>query len=115
MLMFQAVNFKRAEAAASDHTLDLFGGVLRNERHWLPCPPMKPSAIWPSFGFLARWRHCLARRPRAAARQPPAMAPRSPFCPEGSAVNTAFALSGASMPFHSALLASFKPRTFLGK
>ena len=36
--MFQAVNFKCAEAAASDHTLDLFVGVLRNERHWLPCP-----------------------------------------------------------------------------
>src|ERR1700751_66227 len=71
MLVLQAVNFKRAEAAASDHTLDLFVGVLRNERHWLAYPRMKPikRAILPSSGVLARWRrrHTLWPRQRRAA------------------------------------------------
>jgi hypothetical protein len=45
MLMFQAVNLKRAEAAGSDHTLDLFVGILRNEWHLPAFPKERYSAF----------------------------------------------------------------------
>ena len=47
--MFQAVNLKRAEAAGSDHTLDLFVGILRNERHLPAFPKERYSA------FIVLW------------------------------------------------------------
>src|ERR1700730_4137503 len=50
MLMFQAVNLKRAEAAGSDHTLDLFVGILRNERHLPAFPKERYSAFIRSLG-----------------------------------------------------------------
>src|SRR5262245_47239914 len=75
MLVLQAVNVKLAEAAASNHALDLFVGVLRNERHWLAYPRLKPikRAILPSSGVLARWRRYHTLWPR----QRPAAAPKS--------------------------------------
>jgi hypothetical protein len=48
--MFQAVNLKRAEAAGSDHTLDLFVGILRNERHLPAFPKERYSAFIRSLG-----------------------------------------------------------------